>query len=107
MIYITYELTQYSEWEIKNVWSVKHDDVRERYNAFMQEKAKEMGIVINPHHLNMMNIDHNKHLDIIEYDKTEKKWDKLRRKWNIDKFIADVLGGHKEAYKELCYHEPF
>ena len=66
------------------------------------EKAKEINVVINPHWLNIMNWqDHNNHLSIGEYGNKEKQWNKIKRQWNIDKFIADILKGHKEYYRNV------
>ena len=68
----------------------------------MHEKAKEINVVINPHLLNIMNWqDHNNHLSIGEYSNKEKQWNKIKRQWNIDKFISEILKGAKEHYRSV------
>lgn len=103
MIYITYRNSNFDNSStVNNVWSVKCDNVEEKYIEFMHEKAKEINVVINPHWLNIMNWqDHNSHLSIGEYGNKEKQWNKIKRQWNIDKFIADILKGHKEYYRNI------
>lgn len=88
--------------QVKNVWNVNSENVLESYLKFMQEKAKELNIVINPSWLNVMNYkDHNTHLSFLEYTKKEKKWCKIKRMWNVDKYIHEVLKGYKEKYKTI------
>lgn len=103
MIYITYRNSNFSETpQVNNVWSVKCDNVEEKYIEFMHEKAKEINVIINPHWLNIMNWqDHNKHLSIGEYGNKEKQWNKIKRQWNIDKFISEILKGYKEHYRNV------
>ena len=103
MIYITYRNTNFDNTlSVNNVWSVNCNNVEERYIEFMHEKAKEINIVINPHWLNLMNWqDHNNHLSIGEYGNKEKQWNKIRRQWNIDKFISEILHGRKQNFNEL------
>lgn len=100
MIYITYCNSPLSGNQVvKNVWSVNTSDVCEKYIEFMHKKAKEIGVVINPRWLNMMNWqDHNNHLSIGEYTNKEQQWGKILRQWNIDKFISEVLKGKKERF---------
>ena len=45
--------------------------------------------------------DHNNHLSIGEYGNKEKQWNKIRRQWNIDKFISEILKGKKEHYRSV------
>jgi hypothetical protein len=103
MIYITKRNSNFSDsLEIKNVWFVKDNNVEEKYIDFMLQKAKEINVVINPHWLNIMNWqDHNNHLSIGEYGNKEKQWQKIKRQWNVDKFISEKLKGVKENYKEV------
>ena len=103
MIYITYKRSNLSEsLTIKNVWLVKYNDVEERYMSFIEEKAKEINITINPHWLNIMNWqDHNNHLSIEEYHNKKKQWTKTLRQWNIDKFISEILKGTKERHRTV------
>lgn len=106
MLYITYNKSDqpYDDWEtIKNIWEIKVDiDPVEEHKKFIHEKAKELGIVINPHWLNLMNReDHNKHLSIQEHQDVEKQWNKILRQWNIDKFISDKLKGKKQKFKVI------
>lgn len=103
MIYITNKNGFLGEGlVVKNVWSVNCDDVEQKYIDFIHEKAKEINIVINPHWLNVMNWeDHHKYLSIEEYKFKEKQWQKIRRQWNIDKFIAEVLKGRKERFVNI------
>lgn len=102
MIYITHEKTFDNATVVKNVWCVKYDNVEERYIDFMHEKAKEINVLINPHWLNIMNWqDHNNHLSIGEYGNKVKQWNKIKRQWNIDKFISEILKGKKENYRSV------
>lgn len=103
MIYITYRKSIVNDGlMVNNVWSVDSSTAQEDYILFMQEKAKELNIVINPHWLNIMNWqDHNNHLSIGEYGNKEKQWNKIKRQWNIDKFISEVLKGKKERYIDV------
>lgn len=103
MIYITHRNSNFSEGlAINNVWNVNYQNVEERYIDFMRVKAKEIDVVINPHWLNLMNWqDHNNHLSIGEYGNKEKQWNKIKRQWNIDKFISEILKGTKENYREV------
>jgi len=91
------------EWQsINNIWDVKHNNVPQLYIDFIHEKAKKIGIVINPHCLNIMNWEnHNKHFSIDEYQNKEKQWRKIIRQWNIDKFISEVLKGSKQNFQSL------
>lgn len=100
MIYITYRNSNFDDSRtVHNVWSVKCDNVEEQYIEFMNEKAKKINIIINPHWLNIMNWqDHNNHLNIDEYSIKEKQWDKIKKQWTIDKFISEILKGNKENY---------
>jgi len=100
MIYITYRNSNFDETsQVNNVWSVKCDNVEEKYIEFMHEKAKEINVIINPHWLNIMNWqDYNNHLSIGEYGNKEQQWSKIKRQWNIDKFISEILKGYKEYY---------
>jgi hypothetical protein len=103
MIYITYRNSNFDNTlTINNVWNVNYQNVEERYIEFMHEKAKEINVVINPHFLNIMNWqDHNNHLTIREYGNKEKQWNKIKRQWNIDKFISEILKGYKEHYRSV------
>ena len=103
MIYITYTTSNWdNKKEIKNVWRVYSENVEEKYIDFMKSKAKEIDVVINPHWLNIMNWqDHNNHLTIGEYGNKEKQWMKIKRQWNIDKFISEILKGNKLNYRSV------
>ena len=103
MIYVTYQNSYFDRRKVvKNIWNVDYEDVEQRYIEFMKEKAHEINIVINPHWLNIMNWkDHNNHLSIEEYRKKEQQWAKIRRQWNVDKFISEVLRGWKERFGNL------
>lgn len=103
MLYITYKKSVFDEdLSINNVWNVKSDDVEQKYIDFMQEKAKELNIVINPHWLNVMaHENHNPHLSMVEYKNKEKQWEKIKKQWNIDKFISEILKGTKQNYKHI------
>lgn len=103
MIYITYRKSNFDNAPIvNNVWRVNSNNVEEKYIAFMHEKAKEINVVINPHWLNIMNWqDHNNHLSIGEYGNKEKQWNKIKRQWNIDKFISEILKGTKEHHRTV------
>ena len=103
MIYITYRKSNFDNSSIiNNVWEVNCNNVQEKYIEFMHEKAKEINVVINPHWLNIMNRqDHNNHLSIGEYSNKEKQWNKIKRQWNIEKFISEILKGTKEHYRSV------
>ena len=103
MIYVTYQNSYFDRRKVvKNIWNVDYEDAEQRYIEFMKEKAHEINIVINPHWLNIMNWkDHNNHLSIEEYREKEQQWAKIRRQWNVDKFISEVLRGWKERFRNL------
>lgn len=102
MIYITHKYSDISESHvINNVWEVS-DDVEKLYKEFMLSKATEIDLIINPYWYNEMNHkDNNTHLSSEEYKEKVKQWKKIRRQWNIDKYINDVLRGCKLEFKEL------
>ncbi len=106
MIYVTYKNdNMFGELRVNNVWSILKDnseDVEGQYSNFMLEKAEKLNLVVNPHYLTAMNYeDNNTHLSKKEYDLKVKEWSKIRRMWNIDKFIADKLNGYKEEFREI------
>ena len=103
MIYITYRNSNFdNSLSVNNVWEVNCNNVQEKYIEFMHEKAKEINVVINPHWPSIMNWqDHNNHLSIGEYGNKEKQWNKIKRQWNIDKFISEILKGRKQHYENI------
>lgn len=103
MIYISYRNSNFdNSLTINNVWEVNCNNVQEKYIAFMHEKAKEINVVINPYWLNIMNWqDHNNHLSIGEYGNKEKQWNKIKRQWNVDRFIFEILKGRKQYYETI------
>lgn len=103
MMYVTYRNSYFDRRKVvNNIWNVDYEDVEQRYIEFMRERAHEINIVINPHWLNIMNWkDHNNHLSIEEYREKEQQWAKIRRQWNVDKFISEVLRGRKERFRNL------
>lgn len=103
MMYVTYRNSYFDRRKVvNNIWNVDYEDVEQRYIEFMRERAHEINIVINPHWLNIMNWkDHNDHLSIEEYREKEQQWAKIRRQWNVDKFISEVLRGRKERFRNL------
>ena len=103
MIYISYRNSNFdNSLSINNVWEVNCNNVQEKYIEFMHEKAKEINVVINPHWLNIMNWqDHNNHLSIGEYGNKEKQWNKIKRQWNVDRFISEILKGRKRHYETI------
>lgn len=103
MIYISYRNSNFNNsLSINNVWEVNCNNVQEKYIEFMHEKAKEINVVINPYWLNIMNWqDHNNHLSIGEYGNKEKQWNKIRRQWNVDRFIFEILKGKKLHYETI------
>lgn len=103
MMYVTYRNSCFDRRKVvNNIWNVDYEDVEQRYIEFMMERAHEINIVINPHWLNIMNWkDHNDHLSIEEYREKEQQWAKIRRQWNVDKFISEVLRGRKERFRNL------
>ena len=103
MIYITYRNSNFdNSLSVNNVWEVNCNNVQEKYIEFMHEKAKEINVVINPHWLNIMNWqNYNNHLSIGEYSNKEKQWNKIKRQWNVDKFISEILKGRKQHYENI------
>ena len=103
MIYISYRNSDFdNSLSINNVWEVNCNNVQEKYIEFMHEKAKEINVVINPHWLDIMNWqDHNNHLSIGEYGNKEKQWNKIKRKWNVDRYISEILKGRKLNYESI------
>lgn len=102
IIYLTYRDDDFSGLKMHNVWSVNCSNVVEQYINFMHEKASELNIIINPHWCNIMNYeDHNSHLSIDEYESKVKQWRKIKRQWNIDKFISEILKGTKEQFTSI------
>lgn len=103
MIYITNRYDSLCETSyINNVWDCKQNNVEELYKEFMYKKADAIGIIVNPHWLNMMNHkDHHPQLSTEVYKMREKEWKRILRQWNIDKFIGDVLRGKKLEYKQI------
>ena len=104
MIYITYRNSNFdNSLTVNNVREVNCNNVQEKYIEFMHEKAKEINIVINPNWLDIMNWqDHNNHLSIGEYGNKEKQWNKIKRQWNVDKFISEILKGRKQHYENMA-----
>lgn len=45
--------------------------------------------------------DHNNHLSIGEYGNKEKQWNKIKRQWNVDRFISEILKGRKRHYESI------
>jgi len=103
MIYIVQKYSDMSEdYQIDSVWEVGNSDVSVLYAAFMQEKAKELDIVINPYWLHIMNQeDHHPNLSDAEYAAKFKAWKKIQRQWNIKKFILGILKGRKIKFETL------
>lgn len=103
MIYILEKYCDLSEhYVVDSVWDVPCKDVKESYNLFMRAKADEMRIVVNEHWLNIMNRkDHHPHLSSEEYKQKEKEWNKILRRWNIKRYINDVLKGYKLEFETL------
>lgn len=105
MKYITYKNSKFDNTlTVNNVWDVNCENLEEQYIEFMQKKAKELNVVIHPHWLNILNhTNHNNHLSIVEYSNKEKQWYKIKRQWNIDKFISEILQGYKENYRSIFH----
>lgn len=101
MIYITFVENEYSlDLSVNSVWEVKENDVENKYNEFMQEKANNLNIAINPKWLNIMNYEnHNNHLTLAGYENKKREWQEILNEWNIDKFIAEKLNGKRQEYK--------
>ncbi len=87
---------------IIGVYQVNCDDVDERYKNFMINKAKNLGIVINPYWLNIMDKDlYHYDMSLKEYKRREKEWSHILNKITIGYFIIKILGGSKLKYKEI------
>jgi len=101
MIAITYKHDMFGEEKyIKNVWSVKVNNPKALYLDYMIGRSeKEFGIVINPHWLNIMDWQKcNSHLKESEYIDKSKEWKKFLRRFDIDWYIQEILGGVKQVY---------
>lgn len=99
MIYIVKKYCEIAEsYIIDRLWEVNCNNVGEKYRNFMLDKAQELNISINPEYLNVVD---NSHLTLEEFAKKQKQWKKIRRQWNINKFIHEILNGTKVKYEEL------
>lgn len=103
MIYI---IQKTGDWDnntyVESVYEAGCKDVKLSYNSFMAAKAEELHIVINPHHLNIMDFKrHNSHLSETEYRAKEKHWKKTLKEWDIERYISEVLKGKKLEFKNI------
>lgn len=103
MIYITKKYCDFTEkYKPHKVWEVDCADVENEYKLFMVSRAYELGLIISMKHLIVANYpDHHAHMFKSEYIAAEKKWNKILKQWNIDRFIADILKGKKLEFKEI------
>ena len=86
------DLTEYSHVEV--AFKVPKDmDVHEEYKRFCLNKAKQIGIEINDHWLNVMNNDIgiNESLTEEEYKQKKKEYKKFRKKNRMIKFLKENL----------------
>ena len=105
MIYIRTHYDQLCETSsIVGVYQVPCKNAEEQYKLFMIEKAKEINLEINPHWLNALDYTKfNSHLSKPEFNKKLKEWSKIRRKWNISKYICEILKGVKLDYAVFSF----
>ena len=76
--------------------------INKLYRNFVQEKAKEMDIVINKHWLNIANHkDHNTHLTKSEYNRKSKEWTKFLKQNTLLKFAKSELGLSTKVFHTL------
>lgn len=103
MIYIINKYFDMAEkYQPHMLWEVDCNDVESEYKAFMADKAEKLKIVIHPYWLNIMNHrNHHPNLSEAGYIAVEKKWKKILKQWNIDKFISEVLKGKELKFKEV------
>lgn len=105
MIYIRTKYDQLCEdTSIIGVYQVYSDNVEKEYLKFMLQKANELNLVVNTRWLMVMNYElHNSHLTKTEYNRKSKEWVKIRRQWNIAKFICECLNGYKLDYTVVSF----
>jgi hypothetical protein len=76
--------------------------INKLYSDFVQEKAKEMDIVINPDWLNIANHqDHNTHLTKSQYNKKDKDWTKFLKQNTLLMFVKSELGLSTKVFDTL------
>ena len=105
MIYIRTDYDSVCETtSIVGVYDVNCEDVEEKYKLFMLDKASEINLNVNPHWLNVLDYElHNSHLSELDFNEKCKEWKKIRRQWNIAKYITEILKGYKRQYKETSF----
>jgi hypothetical protein len=76
----------------RTVGVLEHEDenMQEKYAEYMQEIAKELGVEINSHWLNLMNHENwHPHLSLQEYKNLKKEWKKVLKSHTFKKFLVD------------------
>lgn len=103
MIYITYNRGEFTgSFTVKNVWDIKHTNPEELYLYFLQNKANEIGVIINPEWLNIMSHKtYHIHLSKEDYKIKQKQWKKALKKYTMDRFIEEYLAGTKLPFKNI------
>lgn len=102
MIYVLKNWDGYDGESIDSVWDIKHKDVESKYKEFMIEESEILGIVINPHWLNIMS--HNPHHNFLtetEYKKAKKAWNKILQKQSIKWFLREILKARELDFKDI------
>lgn len=103
MIYLVEKYCDMAEhFIVDSVWEISSDKVEQDYQSFMRGEATGFNIVINPHYLNIMNHkDHHPKLSAKEYKAAEKSWNKHLKKWPIERYIKEILGGVELKFETL------
>lgn len=104
MIYITYTQDEFiSGHSVKNVWETIIDDAEDSYKRFIAQNAKDrFHIVINPHWLNIMNYkDYHNLLEIDDYNKKRKEWNKFLKEYSFDKYLEEIVNAKKLEFRSV------
>lgn len=104
MIYVREKYDSYMDYRyIENVYEIDNDDIEEEYKQHIQSLADNIGVIINPHWLNLMNwTNHHPHLTKTEYNRLHKQWNKILKNNPLSKYILDN-GGKILTYKQTQF----
>lgn len=92
----------YESSHVSNVVEVESETLIEQYRAFIVGKAKEIGLTINPHWLNLMHYDiQEEPMTKTEYNRKCKQWKKMKKDLTIIKFAVENLGGKVLEFKSI------
>ena len=102
MIYIIRDYDSVVETMIIEAVVETSINIEKKYKEFILEKAKERGIVINNHWLNIMNYpDYHSHLSIKEYDKASRGWSIFLKRNTLLKFVKSELNLTTIDFKDV------